>query len=332
MGPKPRKSDRWTSEKELKLIATMKKFRFMWDSSLSSYSHYDKKRIMYKYIASLLGPQFTGEMVKDRWINMKTTYAANYKRVHFGKNSQELEPGVSPTPTWHLYNHLTFLEPTLVIQESINGHQVFINDSLSIDSSPLQPNKKEVEFQSSEATEPMPDNAQDEPLCKISRITGSSTTKDLAGASVAFSAERTQIVYQYDSQTPIKKERDIGNEYVPLQTSSGEDQNNLSSAGSFTIPSTFTVEQSSPPPTPMRADDSFVTMTKPSADTDSAATASASTSSAAMDFTATASATSSTGDEWDDFGRMVAKILRAMPKKDAREVQIEFLKIIHGKS
>lgn len=69
----------WTRKMNLKLVKYIKSRPIIWNPKHPKYTSVNSRDQIYAEFASKYGDEFTGQAVKDRWTNIRSTYA-NYLR------------------------------------------------------------------------------------------------------------------------------------------------------------------------------------------------------------------------------------------------------------
>lgn len=69
----------WTRKMNLKLVKFMESRPNIWNPKHPKYTSLKYRDKTYAEFASLYGNEFTGQIVKDRWTNIRSTFA-NYLR------------------------------------------------------------------------------------------------------------------------------------------------------------------------------------------------------------------------------------------------------------
>lgn len=104
----PRRPCYWTRKLELELVDFVRERDFIWKSFGNTNHHIQQKYKAYAEFAAKLGRGFTARSVRDRWVNIRSTFNHNLRRVDKSK-----ETATSPTevyvPCWPLWKPLQFL-------------------------------------------------------------------------------------------------------------------------------------------------------------------------------------------------------------------------------
>ncbi|XP_059046769.1 uncharacterized protein LOC131842244 [Achroia grisella] len=96
----------WTRKMNLKLVKFIESRPSIWNPKHPKYTSVKSRDQTYAEFASKYGNEFTGQAVKDRWTNIRSTYA-NYLRKL--KASRAKADGEEYTINWHLWNACQFL-------------------------------------------------------------------------------------------------------------------------------------------------------------------------------------------------------------------------------
>ncbi|XP_075982124.1 uncharacterized protein LOC142980559 [Anticarsia gemmatalis] len=104
----------WTRKMNLKLVKFIEGKPNIWNPKHPKYTSMEYKERTYAEFASKYGNEFTGQAVKDRWTNIRSTFA-NYLRKL--KASQAKGDGEEYKVNWHLWHACSFL-----LEVNRNGH------------------------------------------------------------------------------------------------------------------------------------------------------------------------------------------------------------------
>ncbi|XP_022823611.1 uncharacterized protein LOC111354400 [Spodoptera litura] len=105
----------WTRKMNLKLVKFMESRPNIWNPKHPKYTSLKYRDKTYAEFASLYGNEFTGQIVKDRWTNIRSTFANYLRKV---KASQAKGDGELYKVTWHLWDACKFL---LKVNKNIQG-------------------------------------------------------------------------------------------------------------------------------------------------------------------------------------------------------------------
>ncbi|KAI5638974.1 alcohol dehydrogenase transcription factor myb/SANT-like domain-containing protein [Phthorimaea operculella] len=98
----------WTRKLELDLVELVRRKECIWKPSGNTNHHIQQKYKAYAEIAAALGRGFTARSIRDRWVNIRSTFNHNLRRVERSRqtatNSNELY-----IPCWPLWKPLQFL-------------------------------------------------------------------------------------------------------------------------------------------------------------------------------------------------------------------------------
>ncbi|XP_045453656.1 uncharacterized protein LOC123662935 [Melitaea cinxia] len=109
----PRKPCYWTRKLELELVEFVRQKEFIWKPIGNTNHLIQQKYKAYAEFAARLGRGFTARSVRDRWVNIRSTFNHNLRRVD---KSRETAQSISEVyvPCWPLWKPLQFLrESTL---------------------------------------------------------------------------------------------------------------------------------------------------------------------------------------------------------------------------
>ncbi|XP_045778547.1 uncharacterized protein LOC123876361 [Maniola jurtina] len=104
----PRKPCYWTRKLELELVEFVRQREFIWKPIGNTNHHIQKKYKAYAEFAAKLGCDFTARSVRDRWVNIRSTFNHNLRRVDKSKETAQSASDVF-VPCWPLWKPLQFL-------------------------------------------------------------------------------------------------------------------------------------------------------------------------------------------------------------------------------
>ncbi|CAB3232789.1 unnamed protein product [Arctia plantaginis] len=107
----PRKQCYWTRKLELELVEFVRQRDFIWRPVGNTNHHIQQKYKAYAEFASRLGRGFTARSVRDRWVNIRSTFNHNLRRVDKSKETAK-SPADIYVPCWPLWKPLQFLRET----------------------------------------------------------------------------------------------------------------------------------------------------------------------------------------------------------------------------
>ncbi|XP_026736711.1 uncharacterized protein LOC113500201 [Trichoplusia ni] len=96
----------WTRKMNLKLVKFMERKPNIWNPKHPKYTSVEHRDQTYAEFASKYGNEFTGQAVKDRWTNIRSTFANHLRKL---KASQAKGDGKVCKITWHLWDACRFL-------------------------------------------------------------------------------------------------------------------------------------------------------------------------------------------------------------------------------
>lgn len=105
----PRKPCYWTRKLELDLVEYVRHREFIWRPIGNTNHHIQQKYKAYAEFAARLGRGFTARSVRDRWVNIRSTFNHNVRRVEKSKESAK-GPADIFVPCWPLWKPLQFLK------------------------------------------------------------------------------------------------------------------------------------------------------------------------------------------------------------------------------
>ncbi|XP_049878511.1 uncharacterized protein LOC126375566 [Pectinophora gossypiella] len=104
----PRKPCYWTRRLELDLVEFVRQRDFIWKPIGNTNHHIQQKYKAYAEFAATLGRGFTARSVRDRWVNIRSTYNHNLRRVNKSRETARTQADVY-VPCWPLWKPLQFL-------------------------------------------------------------------------------------------------------------------------------------------------------------------------------------------------------------------------------
>ncbi|CAH2268485.1 uncharacterized protein LOC120625143 [Pararge aegeria] len=114
----PRKPCYWTRKLEFELVDFVRKREFIWKPIGNTNHHIQKKYKAYAEFASNLGCDFTARSVRDRWVNIRSTFNHNLRRVDKSKEMAQSSSDIF-VPCWPLWKPLQFLREATK-EDSVN--------------------------------------------------------------------------------------------------------------------------------------------------------------------------------------------------------------------
>nr|XP_026496117.1 uncharacterized protein LOC113400681 [Vanessa tameamea] len=109
----PRKPCYWTRKLELELVDFVRQKEFIWKPIGNTNHLIQQKYKAYAEFAARLGRGFTARSVRDRWVNIRSTFNHNLRRVDKSRETAQSASEVY-VPCWPLWKPLQFLrEATL---------------------------------------------------------------------------------------------------------------------------------------------------------------------------------------------------------------------------
>ncbi|XP_061380903.1 uncharacterized protein LOC133319684 [Danaus plexippus] len=105
----PRKPCYWTRKLELELVEFVRQREFIWKPVGNTNHHIQQKYKAYAEFAANLGRGFTARSVRDRWVNIRSTFNHNLRRVDKSKETARSQSEVY-VPCWPLWKPLQFLQ------------------------------------------------------------------------------------------------------------------------------------------------------------------------------------------------------------------------------
>lgn len=105
---RPAKQCYWTRKLELDLIEFMKHRDYVWKPTGNTNYHIQQKYKAYAEFAAAVGRGFTARSVRDRWVNIRSTFNHNVHKVLRSKLTAKT-PSEVYVPCWPLWKPLQFL-------------------------------------------------------------------------------------------------------------------------------------------------------------------------------------------------------------------------------
>ncbi|CAF4763221.1 unnamed protein product [Pieris macdunnoughi] len=125
----PRKPCYWTRRLELQLVEFVRQKEFIWKPIGNTNHHIQQKYKAYAEFASILGPGFTARSVRDRWVNIRSTFNHNLRKVLKSQETAKCPEEVY-TPCWPLWKPLQFLKDPSKSEDSFYEEYSAIESSL----------------------------------------------------------------------------------------------------------------------------------------------------------------------------------------------------------
>ncbi|XP_075981910.1 uncharacterized protein LOC142980427 [Anticarsia gemmatalis] len=104
----PRKPCFWTRKLELELVEFVRRREYIWRPFGNTNHHIQQKYKAYAEFAARLGCGFTARSVRDRWVNIRSTFNHNLRKVDKSKETAKCPQDIY-TPCWPLWKPLQFL-------------------------------------------------------------------------------------------------------------------------------------------------------------------------------------------------------------------------------
>ncbi|XP_026496102.2 uncharacterized protein LOC113400671 [Vanessa tameamea] len=96
----------WTRKMNLKLVKFIQSRPNIWNPKHPKYTSVEYRDRTYAEFAAKYGNEFTGQAVKDRWTNIRSTFANYLRKI---KASQAKSDGEEYRVNWHLWEACQFL-------------------------------------------------------------------------------------------------------------------------------------------------------------------------------------------------------------------------------
>ncbi|XP_023953031.2 uncharacterized protein LOC112056785 [Bicyclus anynana] len=94
----------WTQRMNLRLVKFIEKRPNIWNPKHPKYTSVAHRDKIYNEFAARYGNDFTGQAVKERWTNIRSTFANHLRKIKTSEaNGQEYQV------SWHLWNACQFL-------------------------------------------------------------------------------------------------------------------------------------------------------------------------------------------------------------------------------
>ncbi|XP_053616185.1 uncharacterized protein LOC128678591 [Plodia interpunctella] len=104
----PRRLCYWTRKLELDLVEFVQQRDFIWRPLGNTNHQIQQKYKAYAEFAAKLGVGYTARSVRDRWVNIRSTFHHNLRRVEKSKKTAR-SPAEVYVPSWPLWQPLQFL-------------------------------------------------------------------------------------------------------------------------------------------------------------------------------------------------------------------------------
>ncbi|XP_013197958.2 uncharacterized protein LOC106140861 [Amyelois transitella] len=104
----PRRLCFWTRKLELELVEFVRQREFIWKPLGNTNHQIQQKYKAYAEFAAKLGVGYTARSVRDRWVNIRSTFHHNLRRVEKSKITARSQADVY-VPSWPLWKPLQFL-------------------------------------------------------------------------------------------------------------------------------------------------------------------------------------------------------------------------------
>ncbi|XP_041969881.1 uncharacterized protein LOC121726544 [Aricia agestis] len=96
----------WTEKMNLKLVKFIERRPHIWNPKHPKYTSAAIRDRTYAEFAEKYGNEFTGQAVKDRWTNIRSTFANYLRKIKNGKTKTN---GEEYKVNWHLWDACQFL-------------------------------------------------------------------------------------------------------------------------------------------------------------------------------------------------------------------------------
>ncbi|KAL4715346.1 hypothetical protein ACJJTC_015117 [Scirpophaga incertulas] len=118
-----RKPCYWTRKLDLDLVEFIRENDFVWKSNGNTNYHIHQKYKAYAAFAAQLGRGFTAKSVRDRWVNIRSTFNHNLRRVVNSKKVAQ-RPADIYVPCWPLWKPLQFLRDIKQTDNAVTNLEV----------------------------------------------------------------------------------------------------------------------------------------------------------------------------------------------------------------
>ncbi|XP_072945399.1 uncharacterized protein [Epargyreus clarus] len=112
----------WTRKLELELVEFVRNREYIWKPIGNTNHHIQQKYKAYAEFAAKSGRGITARSVRDRWVNIRSTFNHNLRRVDRSKQTA-CSPADVFVPCWPLWKPLQFLRDGYFRRENVNGYE-----------------------------------------------------------------------------------------------------------------------------------------------------------------------------------------------------------------
>ncbi|KAI5635239.1 alcohol dehydrogenase transcription factor myb/SANT-like domain-containing protein [Phthorimaea operculella] len=99
----------WTRKMNVKLVKFIESRPNIWNPKHPKYTSVEARDQTYNEFASKYGNEFTGQAVKERWTNIRSTFANYLRKVTASRTKIDGEHGEEYNVNWHLWEPCQFL-------------------------------------------------------------------------------------------------------------------------------------------------------------------------------------------------------------------------------
>ncbi|XP_063537919.1 uncharacterized protein LOC134747245 [Cydia strobilella] len=128
----PRKPCYWTRKLELDLVEFVRQRDFIWKPFGNTNHHIQQKYKAYAEFAAKLGGGFTARSVRDRWVNIRSTYNHNVRRIERSRETAKSLEEVY-VPCWPLWKPLQFLRESSRKDDVYEGYAMDFKETDNVE-------------------------------------------------------------------------------------------------------------------------------------------------------------------------------------------------------
>lgn len=139
----------WSRKLEFKLVEFVRQRECIWKPLDNTNHNISLKYKAYAEFAELIGSDITARSVRDRWVNIRSTFNHNCRKIEHSKQTAKTEAEIY-VPTWPLWNACQFLHdvkktgssttPDIKVDLDIESSQMYLGDSSNLECEQGGPN------------------------------------------------------------------------------------------------------------------------------------------------------------------------------------------------